>query len=153
MAPTQRHPAEAPERLLERRGLRPTPQRVAVVAELVRERDDVTAQALHQRLRAGGSRIGLATVYRALAALREHGIVDTLSHHPAELCYRLCAGEHHHHHLVCASCHRVVELADCRIEDWLAAAAAEHDFVATGHRLEVTGICGECRRPLERPAA
>ena len=135
----------SPERLLARRGLRPTPQRIGVVAELQGVRDDVTAQGLHQRLRAQGSRIGLATVYRTLAALREHGVVDVLSHRPGELCYRLCADEHHHHHLVCTGCHRVVELADCDLDAWIAAGAAKHDFVATGHRLEVTGLCADCR--------
>lgn len=135
---------EAPERLLERRGLRPTPQRVGVLAELIKERDDVTAQGLHQRLRAEGARIGLATVYRTLAALREKGIVDTLSHHPGELCYRLCADEHHHH-LVCTSCHRVIELGGCDLEPRLQQLAASHGFVATGHRLDVAGLCATCR--------
>ena len=135
---------EAPERLLERRGLRPTPQRVGVLAELIKERDDVTAQGLHQRLRAEGARIGLATVYRTLAALREKGIVDTLSHHPGELCYRLCADEHHHH-LVCTSCHRVIELGDCDLEPRLQQLAASHGFVTTGHRLDVAGLCATCR--------
>lgn len=135
---------EAPEQLLERRGLRPTPQRVGVLAELIKERDDVTAQGLHQRLRAEGARIGLATVYRTLAALREKGIVDTLSHHPGELCYRLCADEHHHH-LVCTSCHRVIELGDCDLEPRLQQLAASHGFVATGHRLDVAGLCATCR--------
>ncbi len=135
---------EVPERLLERRGLRPTPQRVSVLAELIKERDDVTAQGLHQRLRAGGARVGLATVYRTLAALREKGIVDTLSHHPGELCYRLCADEHHHH-LVCTSCHRVIELGDCDLEPRLQQLAASHGFVTTGHRLDVAGLCATCR--------
>lgn len=134
-------------RLLERlsdAGLRVTRQRLRVLEELAREPHDVTAQELHRRLREHGERIGLATVYRTLGALAEHGIVDTLSHNPLEACYRLC-GEGHHHHLVCSECHRVVELAECGIDEWLAAAAAQEDFVATAHRVEVVGLCGVCR--------
>jgi Fur family transcriptional regulator, ferric uptake regulator len=134
-------------RLLERlsdAGLRVTRQRLRVLEELAREPHDVTAQELHHRLREQGERIGLATVYRTLGALAEHGIVDTLSHNPLEACYRLC-GEGHHHHLVCSECHRVVELAECGIDEWLAAAAAQEDFVATAHRVEVVGLCGVCR--------
>jgi Fur family ferric uptake transcriptional regulator len=140
---------QEPERLLRRRGLRPTPQRIAVVAELVKVRDDVTAQRLHQRMRAEGATVGLATVYRTLAALREHGVVDTLTHSPGELCYRLCADEHHHHHLVCSSCHRVVELGDCDLEPRLERIAKKHGFVTTSHRLEVTGLCSACRGTTE----
>jgi Fur family ferric uptake transcriptional regulator len=125
-------------------GLRVTRQRLRVLEELAREPHDVTAQELHRRLRAGGERIGLATVYRTLGALAEHGIVDTLSHSPIEACYRLC-GEGHHHHLVCSGCHRVVELAECGLDDWLAAAAAREDFVPTAHRVEIVGLCGSCR--------
>jgi Fur family transcriptional regulator, ferric uptake regulator len=125
-------------------GLRVTKQRVRVLEELAREPHDVTAQELHRRLRDDGERIGLATVYRTLGALAEHGIVDTLSHNPLEACYRLC-GEGHHHHLVCSECHRVVELAECGLEEWLDAAAASADFVATAHRVEVVGVCGSCR--------
>jgi Fur family ferric uptake transcriptional regulator len=126
-------------------GLRVTRQRLRVLEELAREPHDVTAQELHRRLRAEGERIGLATVYRTLGALAEHGIVDTLSHSPLEACYRLC-GEGHHHHLVCSECHRVVELAECGLDEWLAAAAEREDFVATAHRVEVVGLCGSCRR-------
>ena len=48
---------ERPERLLERYGVRPTPQRVAVLGELI-EPDDVTAQELHRRLGAAGAGSG-----------------------------------------------------------------------------------------------
>jgi len=117
---------------------------VAVATELLRERDDVTAQELHARLRAGGERLGLATVYRTLSLLSEAGAIDALSHRPGELCYRWC-GDEHHHHLVCSSCHRVVELPECELDPWLERISAAHGFVATGHRLEVAGLCDRCR--------
>jgi len=125
-------------------GVRPTSRRVQVLGELIAERDDLTAQELHERLRARGERLGLATVYRTLALLAEEGLVDAISHRPGELCYRRC-GEGHHHHLVCSDCHRVVELSECELEPWLERVSAVHGFVATGHRLEVAGVCGDCR--------
>lgn len=131
-------------RLLERVGLRATRQRLGVLAELMRERDDVTAQELHDRLRARGNRLGLATVYRTLNALADEGLIDALSHRPGELCYRWC-GDEHHHHLVCSGCHRVVELGGCELDPWLERVSAKHGFVATGHRLEVAGLCAACR--------
>jgi Fur family ferric uptake transcriptional regulator len=125
-------------------GVRPTRQRLVVLTELMGERNDVTAQELHERLRARGERLGLATVYRTLGLLADEGVIDALSHHPGELCYRWC-GEGHHHHLVCSSCHQVVELDECELEPWLERIAGEHDFVTTGHRLEVSGLCAGCR--------
>ena len=136
-------PADA-STLLAAAGLQPTRQRLAIVAELVREPNDVTAQELHDRLRARGPAPGLATVYRTLTRLADAGVVDALTHHAGELCYRLC-GDDHHHHFVCSSCHGVVEVRDCRLEPWLEDLADAHGFAVTGHRVELEGVCATCR--------
>ena len=137
--------SEGASTLLAAAGLRATPQRTAIVGELVREPNDVTAQELHDRLRArGGSAPGLATVYRTLTRLADAGVVDALTHHAGELCYRVC-GDDHHHHFVCSRCHRVVEIGDCRIDAWLDDLAGRHGFDVTGHRVELEGVCADCR--------
>ena len=130
--------------LLARQGVRVTRQRLEVLRELSRERDDITAQELWRRLRERDSQTGLATVYRTLALLADTGVVDTLSHHGTELCYRLCT-DSHHHHLVCSSCHRVVEVEQCGLGNWLDTVTKQHGFVATDHRVEITGLCRACR--------
>lgn len=136
--------ASASRDLLLDAGMRPTRQRLSVLEVLREERDDATAQEVHARLRARGEPIGLATVYRTIAALTERGIVDTLSHRRGEACYRLCGQGSHHHHLVCVSCHRVVELSECELGGWLNDVSAAHGFAATEHVLEVTGLCRKC---------
>jgi Fur family transcriptional regulator, ferric uptake regulator len=125
-------------------GIRETSQRVFVVQELAREENDATAAQIYERLRRRGTNIGLATVYRTLSLLHERGAVDTLTHHAGELCYRLCA-EDHHHHLVCTGCHRVVELRDCDLDPWVKRSAGKHGFTATGHQVEIVGLCADCR--------
>jgi Fur family ferric uptake transcriptional regulator len=132
------------DELLRTHGVRVTGQRLEVLEELAQERDDVTAQVLWRRLRERGSQTGLATVYRTLSLLHEKGVIDALSHHGTELCYRLC-NDTHHHHMVCSSCHRVVEIDSCGLDGWLADIAARHDFSVTGHTVEITGLCGSCR--------
>jgi Fur family ferric uptake transcriptional regulator len=132
--------------LLRQHGLRPTRQRLAILAALGAEENDATAQEIHATLKTRGEQVGLATVYRALAALHEAGVVDALNHHAGTMCYRLC-NEGHHHHLVCERCHRVVELTDCDLDTWLAARAKPHGFTVSRHTVEVTGICADCRAP------
>ncbi len=129
--------------LLARKGVRATRQRLEVLAELARERDDVTAQSLWRRLRERDSRTGLATVYRTLALLSEKGVIDSLSHHGTELCYRLCT-DSHHHHLLCTNCHRVVEIEQCS-DGWIDEVTSRHGFIVTDHRVEITGVCADCR--------
>jgi Fur family ferric uptake transcriptional regulator len=131
--------------LLVRHGVRVTRQRLEVLRELKAERNDATAQVLWRRLREKErSKIGLATVYRTLSLLSKKGVVDTLSHRDGELCYRLCS-EAHHHHLVCSRCHRVVEIDEAGLSDWLEGVFVKHDFVAIAHTVELTGLCSECR--------
>jgi Fur family transcriptional regulator, ferric uptake regulator len=130
--------------ILERSGLRVTRQRLLVLESLEREPHDATAQQIHERLRAASRPIGLATVYRTLKSLADAGAVDALDHHRGETCFRLC-GEGHHHHLLCSECHRVVELTGCDLDGWLDDAAAAHGFVAREHRLEIVGVCSDCR--------
>jgi len=133
------------ERLLRERNVRPTRQRLAVLLELAKEPNDTTASALWRRMRARGKQtIGLATVYRTLGLLHERGVIDSLSHHTAERCFRLCT-DSHHHHLVCQRCHRVVELDECGLGGWVDEAAGRHGFTPTEHQVEITGLCAECR--------
>jgi len=139
-------PAAQPDyrELLSAKGVRPTRQRLEVLQELGRERDDVTAQDLWRRLRERDSPTGLATVYRTLSLLNEKGVIDSFAHHGTEHCYRLCT-EAHHHHLVCTSCHRVIEVEQCGLDGWLDEVSGRHGFVATDHRVEITGLCATCR--------
>ena len=125
-------------------GIKPSRNRVAVLAELSAEPDDATAQVIHRRLAQGGDRVGLATVYRALRAMSEASVIDELPHGSTETCYRVCGSEHHHH-LVCQRCHRVVELRGCPARKWIERAADDAGFAVSGHRLEVTGLCASCR--------
>jgi Fur family transcriptional regulator, ferric uptake regulator len=125
-------------------GVRATRQRLLVFDTLAREPHDATAQEIYARLRQSGEPVGLATVYRTLALLSEHGAVDEFAHRPGQTCYRVC-GDGHHHHLVCERCHGVAKLEDCEVDEWLASAARERGFLPTSHTLEVAGLCADCQ--------
>ena len=122
---------------------RQTRQRTAVLAVLGEQDVFRTAQDLHALLRERGDAVGLATVYRALQALADDGLVDVLRTDVGEAAYRRCSPVHHHH-LVCRSCGTTVEVADPPVERWAARVAAEHGFADVQHQLEVFGTCGAC---------
>lgn len=121
---------------------RTTRQREAVREALGESEEFVSAQALHQSLRVGGSTVGLATVYRALAALAEDGEADALQS-GGEVLYRACTPTHHHH-LICRSCGRTVELEAATVERWAGQVAAEHGFVEPEHVVDIFGLCADC---------
>jgi Fur family ferric uptake transcriptional regulator len=122
---------------------RPTPQRQAVLDALAGVDDFRSAQEVHELLAAGGSAVGLATVYRTLTLYADHGLVDVLRREDGEAIYRRCS-ETHHHHLVCRSCGATVEVEGPAVERWTSAIADEHGFSDLSHTLEIVGTCADC---------
>ena len=72
------------------------------------------------------------------------GLLDTIGHHDGEATYRLCS-ERHHHHLVCSSCRRVEELAECDLSTLEASVADQHGYRVEGHTLSFFGLCADCQ--------
>jgi len=91
----------------------------------------------------GGTKIGLATVYRTLQTLASDGTVDTLRT-DSEILYRYCGTDSHHHHLVCRLCGKTVEVAGSQIEAWANQIASEAGFVDVEHTVELMGTCASC---------
>ena len=116
-------PTAAPMRPMSQqpaRELRRTRQRAAIDEVLDQIDDFTSAQELYAMLRARGSKIGLATVYRTLQTMADDGRVDVIRADSGEAVYRRCGIDSHHHHLVCRSCGAAVELARPAVEAWTA---------------------------------
>ena len=122
---------------------RNTWQREAVREALGESEAFVSAQSLHSALREGGSPIGLATVYRALADLALEGEADSLQQEGESL-YRACTPGSHHHHLICRSCGLTVEIEADEVEQWARSVAASHGFTQPNHVVDVFGLCANC---------
>jgi len=124
---------------------RQTWQREAVRDALSTSEGFVSAQALHTALREGGSSIGLATVYRALADLATEGDADSLQQEGESL-FRACTPGSHHHHLICRNCGLTVEIEADAVEEWAKQVATQHGFTQPHHVVDVFGLCAECSR-------
>lgn len=134
--PDQSKPGEAAVR-------KRTQQRRQIVAALAAGDRALSAQQLHEQMRAAGSAVGMATVYRNLARLAEEGEIDAIRRPSGETAYRSC-GSGHHHHLTCRECGLVVELHDCALSEWSKGIAARHGFQQVEHQAELVGLCAGC---------
>lgn len=85
--------------------------------------------------------VGLATVYRAVAAMEKSGWLTRVGAVDGTSLYSRCDASSHHHHAVCTACGRV-EHTPCPVE--AAAESAVPGFRVTSHELTLYGICGEC---------
>lgn len=123
---------------------RQTKQRMAVIAMLKETYSFCSAQQLHAALKAKGSSIGLATVYRNLDSLAEAGEVNVIRSEDGELLYRFCEDDDHHHHLVCRQCGKIVRLDSDAFEQWVHSVAAENGFTDVSHFGDLFGLCADC---------
>lgn len=121
---------------------RTTRQRTAI-STLIASLDGFhSAQQIHALLAVEGTHVGLATVYRALAALADEGQLDQVQHADGQTLYRRCSNRHHHH-LRCRQCGQTVEVI--LDESWAAEIAAQHGYTDISHSLELVGTCRNCR--------
>lgn len=131
---------------------RNTNQRAEILQALTGTDEFISAQELHATLRAQGSGIGLATVYRAVQDLAGSGDLDTVRK-GTEVLYRQCADSQHHHHLVCRICGSTEEVEAPGVERWARAVAEEHGFTDINHEIELFGVCPRCHAERSgRPA-
>lgn len=118
-----------------------------LVAEIVFGSDEhLSVDEIQRRLAERGERVGTATVYRTLEVLVESGLVRAHDFGEGFKRYEPMPTQSHHEHLICVRCGRVVEFANERLERMLPIFADEHGFQHQHHRVEIYGVCRECRQ-------
>ena len=129
--------------VLRERGLRMTPQRHAIVAEILRSRGHISPADLARRVQAQMPGVNASTVYRTLDMLEEAGILSHAHLEGGPEYHR--AGEDEHVHLVCSN---------CGVEDALSLQEANslerligrhHGFRPDLTHFAISGRCSDCQ--------
>jgi Fur family ferric uptake transcriptional regulator len=121
---------------------RKTKQRDALVSVLERAERPLSVAEL---LEAASKRIeglGVATVYRAVAALLDDGRIDAVEI-PGEPTRYERSDKGHHHHFQCEKCDRVFDIAGCL--DNLRKLVPPK-FRVKQHSVMLYGLCATCSR-------
>ena len=139
------------QRLVEERlaesSVRFTGGRRQVVTALERADGPLSAAELHDDLE---GRVPVSSVYRTLAVLEAVGVVEP--HHSVKGITRYEMAEWlagHHHHLVCIDCGAVEDIElphglESQLEALVGQVSELSSFSASGHSLEVDGLCTRC---------
>jgi Fur family transcriptional regulator, peroxide stress response regulator len=127
---------------LKDKGLRVTPQRYAVYANLLERSDHPTVEQLLLELNQEGPRSSQATVYSSLLALREAGLVREVLLESG-VC-RYDAKVDRHHHFRCSSCGRIEDI------EWESLAPVNlnqlpRHLQADHYEVIIQGRCGDCQ--------
>jgi Fur family ferric uptake transcriptional regulator len=130
---------------LEGRGRRSGGARRAVVELLGDEGCCLTAQEIFDRLRSGGRKVGIATVYRVLEQLSDRRLVQRIDVGSGIARYEAAhPGGEHHHHLVCDDCGKVEAFADEELEAVIHVVERRTGYSIAGHDVVLRGACRDC---------
>ncbi len=122
-----------------------TRPRESIGSILEREQRFLSATDIHRRLRRGGHRVALSTVYRTLEHWRAKGDVTARADADGEATYMLCEPARHHHHAICTACGRAQDVDCTAMEQFAEALRRRHGFQLDGHAVEFLGRCRSCR--------
>lgn len=137
-----KQPADAIVQVLKEKGLRVTPQRYAVYANLLSRTDHPTVEHLLQDLNQDFPISSQATVYSSLQALRDVGLVREVL--LEEGVSRYDANVDPHHHFRCCHCGEIEDIPwDCFQE--ISLNNLRPGLKAQSYEVTVSGLCERCQ--------
>ena len=125
-----------------REGVRCTSQRYAILEYLMNNPTHPTAEEIHRAINKRDPRASLATVYKALHAMAESGLIRELNLGGSAVQFEYKVDRHHH--FICESCGRTEDIPWFDIPpDSLAQSLGSRTMKSC--ELLVQGVCQTCR--------
>jgi len=107
----------------------------------------VSAQDIYVELRQRSQNVGLATVYRALEALKLVGALQVRTLANGESLYS--SVQRDQHHLTCLNCGQSIVIDECPVHQLEHELQDSHSFKIYYHTLEFFGLCDRCTVPRD----
>jgi Fur family ferric uptake transcriptional regulator len=133
--------------VLSEHGHRAGGARSVVVEALGRRGGCLDADELVETLRQEGTKVGLASVYRALGVLVGMGLLQRVAVAGGSARYELVGpGGDHHHHLVCDDCGATTAFEDEALERAIGRISGRTAYAVQAHDVTLHGTCPDCQR-------
>ncbi|AMA74054.1 MULTISPECIES: Fur family transcriptional regulator [Aneurinibacillus] len=124
-------------------GVRMTPQRHAILSYLLKTMSHPTVDEIYKSLEEKFPNMSVATIYNNLRVFKDVGLVRELTYGDASSRYD--ANMNEHYHAVCTNCGAVKDFYYPSLAQVEKEAAKATGFEVSSHRLEVYGLCEDCR--------
>jgi Fur family ferric uptake transcriptional regulator len=128
--------------VLRQRGLRMTPQRRAIVAEIMRTQGHISPTALARKVQGEMPGVNASTIYRTLALLEEVGVLAHAHLESGAEYHR--AEEAGHVHLTCSNCGAEDDLSMDEADALIRLIERHHGFRPDLTHFAISGRCAEC---------
>lgn len=131
--------------ILKKEGLKFTPQRIAVLNEVVKDKGHRECEEIYMALRERNKNVSRATVYRTMEILVNNGFARKLELGDGRARYESKVNSPHHDHLICINCGLIVEFMNQKIEDLQDEVVKKNKFKLVRHIHQLFGLCEACR--------
>lgn len=137
---------------LRTKGYKMTPQREMIFRAFFELGEHVTVEELYEKVRKIDPSVGHSTVWRNLKLICEVGLAEEVKMGDGVTRYDRVTRQPHGH-FFCTECKSVVEFNVEPIVDIMTTEAAGRNFAPEHFKVEVHGVCAECREKVGRQAA
>jgi Fur family ferric uptake transcriptional regulator len=129
---------------------RPRPQRFTgqqrdMVRYIFSKHNHFDADQLIDEMKTEGFQVSRATIYRTLSKLVDAGLLRRLDI-GSRTHYEHDYGYPQHDHMVCESCHKMIEFKHGSMDALLQEVCGQQGFLYQGHSFVIRGLCGDCNR-------
>lgn len=129
-------------------GMRYTPEREVIIAEIYRKDGHFDIDELFLRIRNRYPKIKLAkgSIYRTLPHLIRAGLIRESLTEEGHACYEHILGHEHHDHMKCMGCGRIFEFYENSIDKSQQELCRKRNFKMLWHTHVIGGYCKRCSR-------
>lgn len=126
------------------KGLRLTPQRIAILKYLDGNTSHPTADNIYRDLKQKNPTLSFATVYNTLQTLREHGEVMEITIDPVRKHYDPNTSPHHH--VICISCNDLWDVFVDYSDVLKLPSNVAKGIKTVGVHVDFYGLCKNCQK-------
>jgi len=125
--------------------LKLTPHRELILETFLENEGHRSVEDIYHTVKAIDPRIGYTTVYRMMKLMIRCGLAREIELADGITRYEHLFNHEHHDHLICMECGNSIEFYNPEIESLQDAASAQLGFKVLDHKLQIYGVCRDCR--------
>jgi Fur family ferric uptake transcriptional regulator len=133
---------------LQKNKLKLTPHRELIFETFLGNEGHRSVEDIYHTVKAIDPRIGYTTVYRTMKILLSCGLAREIELADGITRYEHLFNHEHHDHMICMECGESIEFYNPEIEALQDAASEQLGFKVMDHKLQIYGVCGDCRRSM-----